>query len=399
MRDSDASPRNLILLCLASVGWAFSFGLGAPLASLWLRDGGATDTIIGLNTGIYYLGIAAAAGFVPGLMRRWGRACPVVGMVVSGLTVAWFPWAGSLTAEFGFRLVNGIAAALSLIPLETYVNRCSRPAQRARNFGFYAFAIAFGWALGNLVGLQMYASAARWAFVIGGIGAGLAALVVGLGLPWPAEPVSDARARTPLAFRRNFLSFGSAWSQGFLEGGMVAFMSLYLLFLGMSQDRVSWLTSGIMIGVILFQIPVAWLADRFGRTAILVGCYGATMISLAVLPTCTDSGWLTAWLFLVGACSGAFYPLGLALLGERVPAAGLARASAWYLAINCCGSLIGPVVTGAAMDWFGKPAMFPVGMAAVGATLALWLVIRPPNAAQDRNAEHPAGNLEARDAA
>src|SRR5205823_819460 len=115
-----------------------------------------TKTVIGLNTAVYYLGIAVAAGAVPGMMRRWGKGCPVFGMVFSGLTVALFPWGGSLTGWFLLRLLNGFAGAMSLIPMETLVNRESPPEQRGRNFGFYAFAVALGWALGNLVGLQMY---------------------------------------------------------------------------------------------------------------------------------------------------------------------------------------------------------------------------------------------------
>jgi MFS family permease len=363
------STRTLLTLCLASAAWAFSFGLGAPLASRWLQDAlqdcEQSNTVIGLNTGTYYLGIALAAGLVPWLMRRWGRGCPLVGMVVSGLTVAWFPWGGGLAGWFVLRFLNGVAGAMSLIPLETYVNRHSATAQRSRNFGFYAFAIALGWALGSLVGLQLYAKCPRLAFGIGG-SAGLAAGVIVLGwLPWPAEPHEQRRSRAPLAPLRNFLGFGSAWSQGFLEGGMVAFLAIYLPFLGLSDERAGWLMSGLMIGVILFQVPVAWLADRLGRGRVLLGCYAVTALGLALLPFCADSGWLVLWLFLVGACSGAFYPLGLALLGDRLPETALARAGAWYLGINCLGSLTGPVIMGRVMDHFGQRALFVVGAAAV----------------------------------
>src|SRR5579871_571922 len=357
MADTPAlAPRNLVVICLSAAGWAFGFGLGAPLTSLWLRDAAETatlpglsaaagwlglETVIGMNTGIYYLGIALAAALVPGCMRRWGRGCLVAGMTASGLTIAALPWSGSLLVWFLLRLANGVAGAMSLIPLETVVNRHSPPEQRARNFGYYAFSVALGWALGNLIGLQMYGAAPRLALTVGGLGSVLAAAVLRAARDWPAEPPAEPRRRSPLAFRSNFLSFGSAWSQGFLEGGMVAFLAMYLLFLGLADTEVGWLTSAIMIGVILFQVPIAWLADRLGRTAVLLGCYAVTAAGLAFLPWCAAaSGWLRLWLFLVGACSGAFYPLGLAVLGERLPGPRLARANAWYLAINCCGSLV-----------------------------------------------------------
>jgi MFS family permease len=392
-----SSKGRLALICLVSVGWAFSFGLSAPLASLWLRDATTSDsdtvnTVIGLNTGTYYLGIALAAALVPWLMRRWGHGCAALGMLLSGVTVALFPWGGGYPGWFALRALNGVAGAMSLIPVETLVNRTSSTKQRARNFGCYAFAIALGWALGNLVGLQMYTDRPRTAFVLGGLAAVVAGLITMGWLRWPDEPLHKRQAVAGLEPVRNFLSFGSAWSQGFLEGGMVAFLSIYLLCLGLSEVRVGWLTSAIMIAVILFQVPVAWLADRLGRTAVLLGCYAVTAAGLFVLPFCGDSSWLVFWLFLVGACSGAFYPLGLAILGDRIPPGGLARASACYLAINCVGSLIGPSITGAVMDHFGRPALFASGQAAILVVLALAGVCRwrTARAARPSEAAHVA---------
>lgn len=373
------SIRSLLALCLVSAGWAFSFGLGAPLASLWLSDAGHSDSIVGLNTGLYYLGIAGTAITAPRLMRRMGRCCPTLGFALSAATVMLFPWGASLFGWFVLRLLNGIGGAMSLIPLETYVNRHSPEEQRSRNFGFYAVAIAIGWALGNLVGLQMYDSAARSAFILGGL-IPLAALpLLWFALPWSEEPSAARSERVPIPWRRSLLSFGSGWSQGFLEGSMVSLLPIYLLFLGLSKDAISWLTSGIMIGVILFQVPVAWLADRLGRARVLFGCHLVVLAGLIALPFCTGHILLPICLFLIGACSGAFYPLGLSLLGEQVRDAALARASACYLALNCLGSLVGPIVTGVVMDSYGKAAMPASGIAACLFVLTAWLVFREPH--------------------
>src|SRR5205807_177843 len=187
---------------------------------------------------------------------------------------------------------------------------------------------------------------------------------------------AGAAAPTPLDFRGNFLSFGSAWSQGFLEGGMVAFLSLYLLALGLSEQQAGWLISTTMVGVLLFQVPVAWLADRLGRLPVLLACYGLVAVGLIGLPLAGTSALLPVWLFVVGACSGAFYPLGLALLGERLPETELDRANAWYLSLECLGSLMGPALMGAARDWAGETAMFAVGEAAVLLVLGCWLALR-----------------------
>jgi len=377
MHESPGATRPwLPALCAAALFWSFSFGAGSTLASIWLKEAQFGDTIIGLNTGVYYLGIALATLLVPWLMRRWGRGTLVVGMVASGLTVALFPWGGSLGGWFVLRILNGFAGALSLVPLETMVNRVSEPGQRSRNFGYYAFCVALGIALGIALGAQSYAVSPRAAFLLGGCAALVAGIVVHRWLPWHYMEEEPVDRSMPIGLGRNFLSYGSAWSQGYLEGGMIGLLQVYLLAIGLSEVGAGWLMGVIMIGVIAFQVPVAWLADRLGRTFVLVCCYIVTVGCLAVLNAGVGLVMLTICLFFTGACSSAFYPLGLSILGERTLARGLARTSAWFLGINCIGSLIGPVAAGGAMDLFGKNAIFASGEAAVLLIILPWGAVR-----------------------
>jgi MFS family permease len=372
--------RTLLLLCLASGGWAFGFGLGAPLASLWLRDAGHSARVIGLNTSLYYLGVALTAFAVPLLMRRYCRLCVVGGIVADALVTALFPWADGLFAWSMLRLLGGGATALSIIPMETLVNHNAPPEHRARDFGFYAFSVALGVALGSLVGLPLYPLAPRLAFALGGLVTLASALVAWLGWPvgW-ADPSRDRKgAATPtaplrsrLGWSANALSYGTAWVQGFLEGGLITFLSIYLLGCGYTETEVSFLVGGLFVGVILCQVPLAWLADHLGRGHVLVGCHVLLMTVLLSIRGGPGTPLLAVSLFLLGACCGALYPLGLSLLGERVASTGLARANAYYLASNCVGSLCGPALLGLVIDWFDQPALFLAGALAVAAVLGL----------------------------
>ena len=124
-------PRWLVRLCLASLFWSFTFGMNAPLSSLWMQAAGAGDTLIGLNASFYFSGTALASAFVPRLMARWGFGCLVLGMIGTGVTAAAFPWGGGAPGWFALHLLQGVCGALSLIPLETYVNHSSAPERRA----------------------------------------------------------------------------------------------------------------------------------------------------------------------------------------------------------------------------------------------------------------------------
>lgn len=379
------------MLCLASGGWAFGFGLGAPLASLWLHDAGQSARLIGLNTSLYYLGVALASFAVPSLMRRYCRLCVVGGIIADAVVTALFPWADNLLAWSMLRLLGGIATALSIIPMETLVNHNAPPERRAGDFGFYAFSVALGIAIGSLVGLPLYPHAPRLAFALGALITLASALVAWLGWPvgqaFQPDEVSQVSLES-LTYGANLLSYGTAWVQGFLEGGLITFLSIYLLLRGYTEGEASFLVGGLFAGVILCQVPLAWLADRLGRWHVLMICHFLLIAALLSVRWCPGTPLLAVSLFLLGTCCGALYPLGLALLGERVPPAGLARANAHYLASNCAGSLCGPALLGWVIDWFGQPAQFLAGTLAVAIVVG-WSVAssRQSAARQKRSAE------------
>jgi MFS family permease len=367
--------RTLALICLVNACWAFSYGVEAPIASLWLRDHGLTDTLIGLNAAVYYVGMLLAAGLVPWLMKRSARTCAGAGLIASGLAVSLFPWGGGLAGWFVLRSLTGVGGALSLVPMETLVNQNSPDGRRGRDFGCYALAIALGLALGAWVGLQLYAQLGELTFVVGGVVSASAGAIAWLGLRWPevAEAIGGSFS---LDWRRHLFSFGTSWSQGFLEGSLTAFLPLYLLAIGYSEAAVGALIGGTMLGVILFQVPAGWLADHISPSRVLIAGYLLVAAGLSVLPLCSSPLALAALLFGVGACIGAFYPLGLARIGNGMEKAALPQANAWYLAINCVGSLTGPAVAGIASDFWGKTALFTTGVAAIACVFAAWLAER-----------------------
>jgi MFS family permease len=362
----------LPVVCLATAAWAFAFGLGTQLLTLSMNDMGWSNSAIGWNTGVYYLGIALAAVFVPALMRAFGNWCSVAGMLLSGGTLLLFPWVPVPEVWFALRFVNGMAGAMSLVPLETYLGQGTPQNQRSRQIAFYTVALTLGGAAGLGAGLPLYQAGAIFPFCLGALCAGTAGLLLWRGGPTLSEVPAEESA--PLRdLSANVLGFGSGWLQGFLEGGLVAFLGLYLLALGMSADAAGVMIGVSLAGVILVQVPVGWLADWLGRRTVLLGCYAVIVVGLIVLPLCPPGPGLGVCLFLVGACSGALYPLGLGLLSDRIPEAGLSRAYALFMAMECLGSVLGPILIGKGRDWYGETAMFAVTLAAVALVLLTWV--------------------------
>jgi MFS family permease len=146
----------------------------------------------------------------------------------------------------------------------------------------------------------------------------------------------------------------------------------------MGEDVAGGLTGVLFLGVLAFQVPVALLADRGSRVRVVLGCHAAVLAGMLLLPFCAGVAPIGALLFVVGGCCAALYPMGLALLGERLPPEALGRANSWYLAWNGVGSLTGPVVMGLALTYGGPYALFASGAASVGVALACRALERRP---------------------
>lgn len=367
--------RDLLILSLASSGWGFSFGLALPLGALWLTDAGLSNQLVGLSTSVYYLGVAGASLLLPWLMQRGSRVLVITGLFLGALTTVLFPYVNGLAGWFALRLLSGIATAICLIPMETSINHNAPPDRRARDFSIYAVSVALGIGLGDVVGLSLYQNSPPLAFLLGGLASLLAGILMLVGYQ-KELPVPQEDGLEPLQWKNHVFTLATAWFQGVLEGGVLTFMTTYLIGIGFGQATTSGLVGSLFFGVVLIQIPGAWVADAFGRFRVLLLCHIVVLASLLILPFIGEAWVMGLFLFAIGAASAFLYPLGMAVMGETVPPRQMGTANSYYLAINCLGSLMGPWVMGKAIDLWGPGAMFGTGILASGLVFFAWLVLQ-----------------------
>jgi predicted MFS family arabinose efflux permease len=111
---------------------------------------------------------------------------------------------------------------------------------------------------------------------------------------------------------------------------------------------------------------------------VLAGCTLASallVIALSLIPAqwAGTIGVVALW----GGVSFAIYPVGLALLGQRLKGGDIARANTAFSLIYVLGGLIGRPLTGAAMDAFGEPGLgWTLALFYGAATFAALLALR-----------------------
>ena len=383
----DPRRRQLVVATVALAVASLTHGLTMPLLSLVLSHQGVDDTLIGLNTGTYFIAIFVVAPFASRLMRTRG---PALLMLVSILAMAAlfvllraFP---NVWAWFPLRFGLGVAASFLWIAGEAWVNHAADEAQRGRIIAIFGVVVSAGFALGpailSLTGTE------GWAPFLATTGLLLAAgavLVPALG----SAPRLRGKTSGPLAryvLIAPVAMFGYfAFAAG--DAVLLTFLPIYAVGTGLGEADAVRLLAVLAIGSMALQYPIGWLADHIDSHALVAAIALALLAGSAALPWVLQPGVIaTVFMFFYGGALGALYTISLVLLGRQFRGADLAAASAMLSVMFCVGAFVWPPLGGAIMDRFGERAM-PVSLVVAYATflplvLAAW--IRSAAAARGR---------------
>jgi MFS family permease len=145
------------------------------------------------------------------------------------------------------------------------------------------------------------------------------------------------------------------------------------------------LSTGAFLAFGLFALPVGWLADRYGRRAMLAAYffgYGASCLLVAASAGVTT---LAVSLFLLGVFSAIYHPIGSSMIVANATQLGRA------LGINAIwgnmGSALASGISAALAGGFGWRAAFYVpGLALIATGLAFVLLVKEGETASGKRA-------------
>jgi MFS family permease len=340
-----------ILISISLVG--MSQGLIVPLLALLLERQGVSALFNGVSTTMLYLGVIVASPFIERVVRRYGAKQTILASagICIAMTVA-FPIWQNVYAWVVFRLALGIGLAGLFVATEIWLNRILTAENRGRVFALYGLAIALGMMVGpqgiNLVDISLAAP-----FLVSAL-----SYLIPIVLTWfasdegsqldPVQPDGGSGMRrwwrifwvAPFAMLASFV-------YGYLDGALVGDFPIYGSRLGMSDAEISWALSVFIFGSIVFQFPLGWLSDSWGRRPTLILASSIGLAGFVILPLVAETNWmLLVALFLIGGALGSFYSLGLACLGDLIASEDLATGNVLYTMLYGVGSLLGPSVTG-----------------------------------------------------
>lgn len=350
-----------IMASSTMVGMTMSFSF--PLLSLVLERRGVPADLIGLNSAGYGLAVFVVAPWLPRIVNRLGAVRSMaVGQLLCIACFLLLPLKIDLSLWFGLRFLLGLGTVITWVASESAINALAEDASRGRVIGFYATLFCVGYAAGPVL-LGVIGSDGWLPFVLSAalLGVGLAPLTLARDVAQAmAEPGTSGLVQI---WRLAPLALAASLTFGFVETASFAFLPLYGLRLGYDEAGATLLLALLIAGNILFQLPLGWLADRWPRPRVLLGCAVLCLVGLALWPLVMADRSL-AWPLLVvlGGALGGFYTLSITLLGARFRGTDLAVANTAFVMMYQLGAIGGPALAGIAMSGLGAQGL-PLVMA------------------------------------
>ena len=348
-------------------------------------------TAIGLVMSGYYAGLLVGSLRVPVLVARVGHVRVFAALLSLGSTtiliqamfvdpVTWFL----------MRLLTGYCFAGAFIVAESWLNGSASNEKRGQLLSLYMVvqmgAMAAGQFLLNLADPKAFSL-----FILVSVLVSVAA--VPMLLTAVAAPVAGPRGDLGLLalYRLSPLGVVGVAGVGVANSSLFSMGPVYAAEEGLSVAAISTFMAAVILGGVVFQIPVGRLSDRLDRRWVIASV--ALLAAIVVLPPAilpqVPNILLFPGFFLVGGLSLPLYAVCVAHTNDFLSPQQMVGASSALILAFGIGAAAGPTLTALAMQGLG-PLGFPLFLAVVHLALGLFAFYRMTRrstvAAADRGA-------------
>ena len=376
-RLSKADLRHsLVAIYAAAAAFGFMLGLSSPLLSLILESRNVGSSMIGLNGAITSLGFLASAPLIPILVRRLGVIRVITtSVIISTTSLLLLRAIDDLAIWFVLRFMLGAAISGLLLISETWINQIADPSGRGRTIGIYVTVITAAFAAGPMI-IPLTGIDSWTPFIIG-----ILAIVISGVAFLPVRKIAPKFEDRQSVALFSFFSIAPILMAAvavvaLIDGAVIVHLAIYGLRLETGLTVSTAMVSAFLIGNIVLQIPIGWLADKLNGYRVLAICSVAGVLcSMAVVIFAPNHNVILLFLMILGGFTYGLYTIALTLLGERFSGSNLVAANAAFAIMWGVGGLAGPVAGGIAMDMLG-PQGLPLTIVVVCGLFLILLVSR-----------------------
>lgn len=344
----------LVAVSLIQVG----NGVSGTLFALEVDARGLKGWEIGLLLCVFYAGSMVGPFLAPALIKRIAHigtiACFALVTALSVAGLAFSP--GALTLAL-LRVGQGVGISGFYATIESWLNLGTDDRWRARVFAMYILVQLIGLASGQLL-LNARGVGEMALFLFAALLIASPSLVVAM------APHKNPQFETPKALglialaRRAPLGVVAVVLAGFTWADIMATGPVYAQRIGLDDFNKSLFMALPIIGGVIAQFPLAWLADHSERRVVLSGMSIAA--ALFALAGAVVSPGLPLFIAIAGfgAMALPLYAVAVALTNEVLSQDHRIAASASMVVYFGVGAVLGPSVTPLVMEAWGPEGFF-----------------------------------------
>lgn len=351
------SQRNRALLSLilsTTIALTGQF-LISPILVFELNARGYSASQIGLFNAASWLGILLTTPFAAGISARIGaRPILILSLLIPISGLSGILLSDSVAVWLVLYFFVGFGSALRWVVGEALIASLAPEQWRGRIVGTFQMLLgaAFVAAPSLLAWLGPTNPVAAWT----SMGLLTTGLLLTLLMPRIDRSLAaDAGVGLHLLARlarQSPLVMVAGFAGGFFELGISSVLPVFGMAIGMSASMAALLIAVSGLGSALAMLPAGVAADRFGRRGPLMVCTLILIGSSLLVPLAVNEPWIT-WLMtlLWGGAGGALYTLTMISIGQQHNGSALIGTTSLLVLSYTTGGLVGPVLSGFAIDW------------------------------------------------
>lgn len=382
MTDSNHSPfcKPLVGLYVVSFASGFSMGIFNPLISILMEQTGVDQILIGTNSSMYYLIIGLSSPLVAAFIRNYKLKITIfLGILLTSASTALFPFTHDIIHWFILRAIMAIGVCLYMVAGQTGLNIYANDEKRGLIVALHGSAFGIGFMISPVIGTYLYSLFPVYAFSYSSMVIFAAIFAVLFLLP---KNVVDYHCNySKNIFDKISIPLHGALIYGMLEGILVTLLPILMVRQAISISLVGLPLTLFMVSSGVGMIPVCYFSDKFGRSNVL---FIAAFVALATLIIGTLSSHPLVYIIsaiALGLSVGTFFPLTLAMVGERLPHDEMHTGSSMFTGIFSMGCALGPLTSAVLISYFGERHLFSLVIIAL---IILVFRITPRKMSTDR---------------
>ncbi len=353
---------------LVSSVWALLLGFG-----LIMLGNGLQGTLLGVRATIedfstfvigvmmsgYFIGMIIGSIITPKLIKRVGHirvfaalaSLASISILAHGLYIDFSVWTL-------MRILTGICFAGLYVVTESWLNDRTSNDTRGQMLSIYMLVGTLGLGAGQFL-LNYRDPILLDLFIIVSVFISIGVIPVLLtARPAPAFDSAGVMSLQEL-YQASPFAVVSNMLVGMVHGTIIGLGAVYASKVLPSIELVPLFLSSFLIGNLIFQWPIGWLADRVDRR-IVIGVLSiiAFVFCIFLLNIATGTTLYFLIILLLGGAVMPLYSLVIAHANDRLEPTQIVEASGCLVLVAGIGLSIGPVLVGILMEHLGNHAFF-----------------------------------------